>query len=185
MVVPQASPVAIKLMEILLDWNPINRPTAQSALKHTYFQVGQQYSSAIASGMSQLQQLNNSFQTSFRQHGEVSQNGNLHSIVQIQNVNNESSNIHQSNVNQTNAMNAEKIQVAPLQPSIQVNIQPLVKPIQSLGRNQPVQPVAPIVYSFTQQDYTQKYYSNNNKKYTWGNNGDGIEVSDDYTELLG
>lgn len=39
MVVPQASPVAIKLMEILMDWNPNNRPTAQAGLKHPYFQV--------------------------------------------------------------------------------------------------------------------------------------------------
>lgn len=38
-VVPQASLVAISLMDMLLDWNPSRRPTAQSALKHQYFQV--------------------------------------------------------------------------------------------------------------------------------------------------
>lgn len=38
-VVPQASVVGLRLMEGLLDWNPSRRPTAQAALKHSYFQV--------------------------------------------------------------------------------------------------------------------------------------------------
>lgn len=38
-VVPQASVAGIKLMDVLLDWNPSGRPTAQAALKHSYFQV--------------------------------------------------------------------------------------------------------------------------------------------------
>lgn len=38
-VVPQASATAIDLMENFLDWNPAYRPTAQSALKHQYFQA--------------------------------------------------------------------------------------------------------------------------------------------------
>ncbi|XP_044745735.1 serine/threonine-protein kinase dyf-5-like [Coccinella septempunctata] len=39
-VVPQASAVLINLLDILLDWNPLDRPTAQAALKHQYFQQG-------------------------------------------------------------------------------------------------------------------------------------------------
>lgn len=38
-VVPQASPVAVNLMDLLMEWNPSHRPTAQGALKHQYFQV--------------------------------------------------------------------------------------------------------------------------------------------------
>ncbi|XP_045464689.1 serine/threonine-protein kinase MAK-like [Harmonia axyridis] len=44
-VVPQASEVLINLLDLFLDWNPLDRPTAQGALKHQYFQVGQRYSS--------------------------------------------------------------------------------------------------------------------------------------------
>ncbi|KAL1518042.1 hypothetical protein ABEB36_001728 [Hypothenemus hampei] len=43
-VVPQASVVAIALMDQLMEWNPVHRPTAQGALKHQYFLVGQHYS---------------------------------------------------------------------------------------------------------------------------------------------
>lgn len=38
-VVPQAGNIAIDLMNDFLEWNPVLRPTAQSALKHPYFQV--------------------------------------------------------------------------------------------------------------------------------------------------
>ncbi|KAL5243336.1 hypothetical protein ACI65C_010746 [Semiaphis heraclei] len=40
-VVPNASRDGIHLMELLLSWNPIRRPSAQSALRQPYFQVGQ------------------------------------------------------------------------------------------------------------------------------------------------
>lgn len=153
-------------------------------------QVGQQYSAAITSGISQLQQLNNSFQSinSFHQNNipqNITQNGNLglqqsvqaHPIIQIQ----------PSTQNFQKHYQIQQPQ-PPLQPSIQVNIQPLVKPMQTLVRNQPVQPVAPIVYSFGQPDYSQKFYSNNNakinKRLSWAT-GDNIEMSDDYAELLG
>ncbi|KAJ8978137.1 hypothetical protein NQ317_014192 [Molorchus minor] len=43
-VVPQASNNAINLMEDFLEWNPAHRPSAQAALKHQFFLVGQQYS---------------------------------------------------------------------------------------------------------------------------------------------
>lgn len=38
-VVPQASQVAINLLDDLLEWNPAHRPTTQAALKHQFFQV--------------------------------------------------------------------------------------------------------------------------------------------------
>lgn len=40
-VIPQASSAAIELLDALMEWNPANRPTAQMALRHLYFQIGQ------------------------------------------------------------------------------------------------------------------------------------------------
>ncbi|XP_060535173.1 serine/threonine-protein kinase MAK-like [Cylas formicarius] len=45
-VVPHAGASALGLMADFLEWNPAHRPTAQSALRHQYFQVGQQYGTA-------------------------------------------------------------------------------------------------------------------------------------------
>lgn len=42
--IPQASTIAIELLDALMEWNPANRPTAQMALRHQYFQVGQKLS---------------------------------------------------------------------------------------------------------------------------------------------
>lgn len=44
-VVPQSSVVGINLIDILLQWNPSSRPTAQAALKHSYFQVATPFKS--------------------------------------------------------------------------------------------------------------------------------------------
>ncbi|KAH0554390.1 serine/threonine-protein kinase dyf-5-like isoform X1 [Cotesia glomerata] len=38
-IIPNAGQEAIILMEDMLEWNPIKRPTAQQALRYTYFQV--------------------------------------------------------------------------------------------------------------------------------------------------
>ncbi|KAK2113071.1 hypothetical protein P7K49_007337 [Saguinus oedipus] len=39
--IPNASNEAIQLMTEMLNWDPMKRPRASQALKHTYFQVGQ------------------------------------------------------------------------------------------------------------------------------------------------
>ncbi|XP_017773663.1 PREDICTED: serine/threonine-protein kinase MAK-like isoform X2 [Nicrophorus vespilloides] len=143
-VVPQASQVAVKLMDILMDWNPSNRPTAQAALKHTYFQVGQQYTALLApDNFNQFALLNNSSK----------------SLYSIKNPN----------------ISENSIQHVTQQPKAQITMQPLIKPIQ-ITRNQPVQAVAPIVYSFGQSDYNNRYIPDNQiKKIPWnkGENGDG------------
>lgn len=75
-----------------------------------------------------------------------------------------------------------------IQSDIQLNVQPLVKPIQLSGRNQPVQAVAPIVYSFGQIDYSNRLNQQNNsrvhKKLSWAM-GDSLQADDDFADLLG
>lgn len=58
-----------------------------------------------------------------------------------------------------------------------LNVQPLIKPVQPLLRNQPIQPVAPIVYSFAQPDYSTKLLKT--KKLQW------TDEDDDLSNLLG
>lgn len=82
----------------------------------------------------------------------------------------------------------------PLQPSVQINIQPLIKPMQPT-RTHNIQPVAPIVYSFGQTDYSNKVFPkasnflNNNRpamhrKVSWGK-GDTLDIEDDFADILG
>ncbi|GLH05178.1 Cyclin-dependent kinase 1 [Gryllus bimaculatus] len=40
-IIPNASKESVYLMEEMLSWNPVRRPTAQQALRDPYFQVGQ------------------------------------------------------------------------------------------------------------------------------------------------
>lgn len=73
----------------------------------------------------------------------------------------------------------------------QINMQPLIKPVQPLLRNQPIQPVAPIVYSFAQPDYANKLLNvnlNNQKmkKVQWNQQHDNHDYEeDDLSNLLG
>lgn len=72
--------------------------------------------------------------------------------------------------------------------SVQINMQPLIKPVQPLIRNQPIQPVAPIVYSFAQSDYTtNKLLTSNakNKKISWTNDNVLDNDDDDFGNILG
>lgn len=189
-VVPQASPVAINLMDVLLDWNPSVRPTSHAALKHPYFQVGQQYSAAIINGMNQLSQIPSitTIQT-MQQNGSISTTQQANGgIPQIQTV-----------APTVAAQYQLQPGPQPIQTTVQINMQPLIKPMQPIMRNQPIQPVAPIVYSFGQRDFStttklnQNALSNNNlnnsiksgkKQLTWGK-GDSLEIDDDFADLLG
>lgn len=74
------------------------------------------------------------------------------------------------------------------QPSVQISMQPLIKPVQPLLRNQPIQPVAPIVYSFAQPDYsTNKLLASNvkNKKISWNKDNVLDNDDDDLANILG
>lgn len=37
---PTASPAAVQLIAAMCSWNPADRPSAEQALKHPFFQVG-------------------------------------------------------------------------------------------------------------------------------------------------
>ncbi|KAI4472208.1 mitogen-activated protein kinase [Holotrichia oblita] len=161
-VVPQASAVGIKLMDVLLDWNPSGRPTAQAALKHSYFQIGQQYTTVVV-------------------------NNSAYSQIQRQNVVNKTENVNPV------ASAALPPSNQPLEPTVQIQVQPLIKPA---TRNQPVQAVAPIIYSFGQTDFSHKLYNNTvnnnninankklNKRISWGK-GDFNYEEDDFADILG
>ncbi|KAI4472192.1 mitogen-activated protein kinase [Holotrichia oblita] len=161
-VVPQASAVGIKLMDVLLDWNPSGRPTAQAALKHSYFQIGQQYTTVVV-------------------------NNSAYSQIQRQNVVNKTENVNPV------ASAAPPPSNQPLEPTVQIQVQPLIKPA---TRNQPVQAVAPIIYSFGQTDFSHKLYNNTvnnnninankklNKRISWGK-GDFNYEEDDFADILG
>ncbi|KAK9701584.1 Protein kinase domain [Popillia japonica] len=162
-VVPQASAVGIKLMDILLDWNPSGRPTAQAALKHSYFQIGQQYTTVVV-------------------------NNSAYSQIQRQNAANKTENANPV----ASAAPPQPPPAQPIEPTVQIQVQPLIKPA---TRNQPVQAVAPIIYSFGQTDFSNKLYNNSinnintankkfNKRISWGK-GDFNYEEDDFGDILG
>lgn len=88
-----------------------------------------------------------------------------------------------------------------LEPTVQIQVQSLIKPA---TRNQPVQAVAPIIYSFGQTDFSNKPYANtsfgglpsnnknnqhnskkyNNKRISWGR-GDLDYEDDNFADILG
>lgn len=140
-------------------------------------QVGQQYSAALTNGLNQLQQLNENLQSNVNYQ---QQNGPLQSqkLFQAQIASNQSLRASYNNLQQP---------PPPLPPTVQISMQPLIKPVQPIVRNQPIQPVAPIVYSFGQPDYSNRLLGTNtkNKKITWGK-GDSLEFEDDdLTNILG
>ncbi|RZC39058.1 serine/threonine-protein kinase MAK, partial [Asbolus verrucosus] len=149
-VVPQASTTAIDLMDNLLNWNPAHRPTAQSALKHQYFQIGQQYN-VMHNGIRQNQISSahphqNGMYQQVQNQPMVIKNEQIFPSKQIQ--------IQPSARSTRNQYNQQAV-APPLQPSVQINIQSLIKPIQQPEKQQN----PPIVYSFGQSDFTNNYFS--------------------------
>ncbi|KAH0815329.1 hypothetical protein GEV33_007462 [Tenebrio molitor] len=82
----------------------------------------------------------------------------------------------------------------PLQPSVQINIHSLIKPVQQPEKTDN----PPIVYSFGQSDFTNKYFPGNknqsnannktltnNKKITWGLDDTIDYKEDDFADILG
>lgn len=81
--------------------------------------------------------------------------------------------------------------IPPLQPSVQINIQSLIKPMQQTEKlTNP-----PIVYSFGQSELTNNFLSNKsnhqsnkslgNKKITWGLDDTIDYKEDDFSDILG
>ncbi|KAF5273300.1 hypothetical protein FQR65_LT04722 [Abscondita terminalis] len=164
-VVPQASEIGVNLIEILLDWNPARRPSAQAALKHSYFQVGQRYGAGL--------QVNSARKPSLQQdiYSETQRNVVHQDILDSQKQEPLSSPI----------LNKPKEEIN----DTQYSVQPLIKPLQPSTRNQPVQAVAPIVYSFRQPDILMgKSNSMPNKKTIWNETG-GSFADDEFSDILG
>ncbi|XP_072392853.1 serine/threonine-protein kinase dyf-5-like isoform X2 [Diabrotica undecimpunctata] len=193
-VVPQAGPNGINLIDELLEWNPGHRPTAHGALKHQYFQVGQ--FSALQSNRqiqanSALQSHSNGIIQKIPAQASIDQEDsqmypNPQPQLQIQ-ANGRSLIKQLSNAN-----------LPPMQPSVQINIQSLIKPMEPAIEKSRLQ-APPIVYSFGQSDYGSKYLPsvfntmNNmgnsrvvlpNKKITWGMETN-FEYEDDFADILG
>ncbi|XP_066250527.1 serine/threonine-protein kinase MAK isoform X2 [Euwallacea similis] len=163
-VVPQASPVAVNLMDQLMEWNPAHRPTAQGALKHQYFQIGQQhYHLSIPSGLQD----------------------NLRASARMP--------LMPSQMESTLEPSGMQFQPQQMPPSVQINIQSLIKPIKTPEKAQPV------VYTFGQPDFGKKMLndypefgskylpsalSQNRKKISW-DFGNFEYPEDDFADILG
>ncbi|KAF0290054.1 Serine/threonine-protein kinase ICK [Amphibalanus amphitrite] len=59
--IPNASPEAIHLIRDMLLWNPSKRPTAQNAIRYSYFQVGQKLGGGNAGGAMGSQAASNAY----------------------------------------------------------------------------------------------------------------------------
>lgn len=136
--VPYAGANGIKLIESLLEWNPNNRPTAQMALKHPYFQVGQ--NNLISFNNNQI--LNNqpfinnksSAKTKLLSANKINLNASNNSLI--------NSSLNNFNINNTLNFNSS------------LNKSGLFN--SNLNTNKPVQPVQPLVYSFGQSNFNRK-----------------------------
>ncbi|XP_071057401.1 serine/threonine-protein kinase dyf-5-like [Onthophagus taurus] len=201
-VVPQASTIGIKLIEVLLDWNSAGRPTAQAALKHSYFQIGQQYANSAYSIQRQNGIIHQPSAKNFTTFAALQQNGTISTSDQKQQIENQNvqnvqnlQNQNQSLLNQISLQENTKnaYQSSQQESKIHIQVQPLIKPA---TRNQPVQAVAPIIYSFGQMDYSNKLYNSNIgfnnansakkfvKRISWGKNDFEAE-EDNFADILG
>lgn len=146
------------------------------------FQIGQQYSNILHSNMRQAQ-INSTQQPV--------QNGHQ---IQKQSVLMDDSMLQTKPVEIPSARNRnpfiEPMPQQTIQPSVQINIQSLIKPMQP---EKPINP-PPIVYSFGQPDFANKYFSLSgkpgnravpNKKLTWGLGDNGDYKEDDFADILG
>lgn len=179
--VPYASSVGINLMEILMEWNPINRPTAQMALKHQYFQVGQQLN------FGNSQNLSNSQQFAIRASANIQKPTKLLSGVrQSLNIgNNSNTNVNTSfnnsfsnllNTNSFNNISNTKTHIPNGLNSTNIsnglnnsnNISNILNNTNTVipnnvnntfntnVTNKPIAPIQPLVYSFGQSNYARK-----------------------------
>ncbi|CAH1155613.1 unnamed protein product [Phaedon cochleariae] len=187
-VVPQASLNGVNLIDELLEWNPALRPSSQAALKHQYFLIGQYTNHQPPRQIqinSALTHTNGIFKNIITdQHQEDSQQIYPRAQPQIQLQANGRPLLKQLN-NNVPSMQQN------IQPSVQINIQSLIKPMDSPEKPR-AQP-APIVYSFGQSDLGSKYLpvfnsingkAMQNKKLTWGMETN-FEYEDDFADILG
>ncbi|ENN77114.1 hypothetical protein YQE_06449, partial [Dendroctonus ponderosae] len=190
-VVPQASSVAVSIMDQLMEWNPAYRPTAQGALKHQYFQVGQHYTASarhltISNALPDNALLRNSARMHLQPPGHPHSGAERNMEgVQIQ-------------ANGRNILNNLQPQNPAMPPSVQINIQSLIKPMKTPEKSQS----HPIVYSFGQADFGKKLFdhpeyankylpsalsgvAHNRKKISWDSGGNYEYPEDDFADILG
>lgn len=148
--IPYAGPSGIQLIESLIEWNPINRPTAQMALKHQYFQVGQVLNFA------NTQTLNNptfGLKSSAHVQKAVNLMSGKRQSLNISNSNNSFANnllngsINNNSFNISSALNNSSF-------NANSNINNGVFNSSNVGK--PVAPVQPLVYSFGQTNFPRK-----------------------------
>ncbi|XP_050295011.1 serine/threonine-protein kinase dyf-5-like isoform X2 [Anthonomus grandis grandis] len=205
-VVPQASSIAVSLMDQLMEWNPAHRPTAQGALKHQYFQVGHHYS-ATTRQVSIPNSLQDNFKSQARIHLMPHPIQTIHPSPGKKRNDMEPSSL-QIQANGRNILNdIQSNNNGPMPPSVQINIQSLIKPMKSPDKPPP----QPIVYSFGQpefgkkliienqklfesSEYNSKYLpsalsgvAQNRKKISWdfGIGGNYEYAEDDFADILG
>lgn len=166
-----------------------------------FAQVGQQYNAVLQNGT--VPQLNSSLMQPHQQNRfyysdqnetiqppsdaifqSNTENSALSPVLQVQ----------KHSVQPNDSIKTQTQNPQPLQPSVQINIQPLIKPMQPT-RTHNIQSVAPIVYSFGQTDYSNKVFPkasnflNMNRptmhrKVSWGK-GDTLDIEDDFADILG
>nr|XP_023012381.1 serine/threonine-protein kinase dyf-5 isoform X2 [Leptinotarsa decemlineata] len=188
-VVPQASQDGIKFIDELLEWNPAFRPTAQSALKNQYFLYMFQTGQYSALQTNRQIQMNSALQ---------SHSNGIFKKLSAQPLRQEDPPMAifpppqvqvQANGRPLLKQMNQSTNLSQMQPAVQINIQSLIKPMETPEKSR----MAPIVYSFGQSDYGSKYmpvFSKGdargalNKKITWGMETN-FEYEDDFADILG
>ncbi|XP_030749308.1 serine/threonine-protein kinase dyf-5-like isoform X2 [Sitophilus oryzae] len=200
-VVPQAGSLAVALMDDLMEWNPVHRPTAQGALKHQYFQVGQSYSSVTRPLVANnVLQENGMIKNSARPGRVLPQPPSFSTTEQQINHVPAPAPTLQIQANGRNLLDdlpspislPNNQAVPPMPPSVQINIQSLIKPMKTPEKPAP----QPIVYSFGQSEYASRYLPSvlsgnqvrgREKKMSWdyGVTGGFEYAEDDFADILG
>lgn len=180
--VPYASSVGINLMENFLEWNPINRPSAQMALKHQYFQIGQPLN------FNNSQNLNNSQQFAIRPSAGIQKstkllsaarqsfnlantNTSFNNLTNLLNTNsfatNNLTNVTNNGLNNSNNLTSllnNSNNISSLLNNSNVNTTVNANGVSntfnsnniSSVTNKPIAPIQPLVYSFGQANYARK-----------------------------
>ncbi|XP_076271823.1 serine/threonine-protein kinase dyf-5-like isoform X1 [Rhynchophorus ferrugineus] len=192
-VVPQAGPLAISLMDDFMEWNPAHRPTAQGALKHQYFQIGQSYSSTTRPVVvlpPNVLQDNSTMKTSARTARILPQPPT--NPVNIMPPAVPGLQIQANGRNLLEDLPQMPTAAGTMPPSVQINIQSLIKPMKTPDKPTP----QPIVYSFGQSEYASRYLPSvlsgaphrtaRDRKMPWEFSNNNFEYSeDDFADILG
>ncbi|KAK9880947.1 hypothetical protein WA026_013273 [Henosepilachna vigintioctopunctata] len=159
-VVPQASKLALNLLDNLLRWNPADRPTAQGALKHHYFQVGQRYSSISRTNGNEIQvnasENNNHL---LQRHGPAEVEKST-PVRRDKSAIEDLFNLPAGGRSRRHSQVSTEHQPPKIEkPSVKINLESLIKQMET-------EPIATtsIVYTFGQQNFTNSLFSKVNNR---------------------